>query len=92
MFEDFDILMMFLIIVTHQIEGPWKKKNLVDLGIVTQCIAPTRVNDQYITNVLLKINAKVKYRDNFVKVVLLLSVYSCLDLVLTFVPRNSLEE
>nr|QNU10184.1 argonaute 9 [Arabidopsis halleri] len=39
--------------------GPWKKKNLVDLGIVTQCIAPTRVNDQYLTNVLLKINAKV---------------------------------
>ncbi|CAA7061156.1 unnamed protein product [Microthlaspi erraticum] len=39
--------------------GPWKKKNLSDLGIVTQCIAPTRVNDQYLTNVLLKINAKL---------------------------------
>ncbi|KAM3397998.1 protein argonaute 4-like [Capsicum galapagoense] len=39
--------------------GPWKRKNLAEYGIVTQCIAPTRVNDQYITNVLLKINAKL---------------------------------
>ncbi|CAI9277601.1 unnamed protein product [Lactuca saligna] len=39
--------------------GPWKKKNLADFGIVTQCIAPMRVNDQYLTNVLLKINAKL---------------------------------
>ncbi|KAJ8540117.1 hypothetical protein K7X08_026506 [Anisodus acutangulus] len=39
--------------------GPWKRKNLIEYGIVTKCIAPTRVNDQYITNVLLKINAKL---------------------------------
>nr|XP_043629700.1 protein argonaute 4-like [Erigeron canadensis] len=39
--------------------GPWKKKNLAEYGIVTQCIAPMRVNDQYLTNVLLKINAKL---------------------------------
>ncbi|KAL7227320.1 hypothetical protein ACSBR1_022208 [Camellia fascicularis] len=39
--------------------GPWKRKNLADFGIVTQCIAPTRVNDQYLTNALLKINAKL---------------------------------
>ncbi|XP_052203898.1 protein argonaute 4-like [Diospyros lotus] len=39
--------------------GPWKRKNLADFGIVTQCIAPTRINDQYLTNVLLKINAKL---------------------------------
>ncbi|KNA23540.1 hypothetical protein SOVF_023980 [Spinacia oleracea] len=39
--------------------GPWKKKNLADLGLVTQCIAPTRLNDQYLSNVLLKINAKL---------------------------------
>ncbi|CAN1220050.1 Protein argonaute 16 [Linum perenne] len=39
---------------------PWKKKCLCDLGIVTQCIAPPRViKDQYLTNVLLKINAKL---------------------------------
>ncbi|CAM9002892.1 unnamed protein product [Rhodiola kirilowii] len=41
------------------IYGPWKRKNLADLGIVTQCMAPTRVNDQYLNNVLLKINAKL---------------------------------
>nr|GMD40226.1 protein argonaute 4A-like [Ipomoea batatas] len=39
--------------------GPWKKRNLTELGVITQCIAPTRVNDQYLTNVLLKINAKL---------------------------------
>ncbi|KAF7831507.1 protein argonaute 4-like [Senna tora] len=39
--------------------GPWKRKNLAEFGVVTQCIAPTRVNDQYLTNVLLKINAKL---------------------------------
>ncbi|MBA0764027.1 hypothetical protein Gotri_013403 [Gossypium trilobum] len=39
--------------------GPWKKKNLSEFGIVTQCMAPTRVNDQYLTNLLLKINAKL---------------------------------
>ncbi|XP_066334364.1 protein argonaute 16-like [Miscanthus floridulus] len=42
------------------IYGPWKKKNLHEMGIVTQCIAPSnRMNDQYFTNVLLKINAKL---------------------------------
>ncbi|AQK89302.1 putative argonaute family protein isoform X1 [Zea mays] len=41
------------------IYGPWKKKCLAEFGIVTQCVAPTRVNDQYLTNVLLKINAKL---------------------------------
>jgi len=53
--------MAFLIKINWKFtwEGPWKKKNLAEVGIVTQCIAPTRVNDQYLTNVLLKINAKV---------------------------------
>ncbi|KAH9607290.1 hypothetical protein KSS87_022502 [Heliosperma pusillum] len=41
------------------IYGPWKKKCLSDLGVATQCIAPTKLNDQYLTNVLLKINAKL---------------------------------
>ncbi|CAI9271842.1 unnamed protein product [Lactuca saligna] len=41
------------------IYGPWKRKCLVDHGIVTQCIAPTKINDQYVTNMLLKINAKM---------------------------------
>ncbi|XP_038705645.1 protein argonaute 16-like [Tripterygium wilfordii] len=39
--------------------GPWKKKTLCDFGIVSQCISPTKVNDQYLTNVLLKINTKL---------------------------------
>ncbi|KAH0929878.1 hypothetical protein HID58_015605, partial [Brassica napus] len=42
------------------IYGPWKKKNLTEYGIVTQCMAPVRQpNDQYLTNCLLKINAKL---------------------------------
>ncbi|KAA8516309.1 hypothetical protein F0562_016602 [Nyssa sinensis] len=41
------------------IYGPWKRKNLVDFGIFNQCLAPTRVNEQYLMNVLLKINAKL---------------------------------
>lgn len=45
------------------LQGPWKRKNLAEYGIVTQCMAPQRVNDQYLTNVLLKINAKVSYCD-----------------------------
>ncbi|POO01470.1 Exonuclease/helicase-like [Trema orientale] len=48
--------------------GPWKKKNLSEYGIVTQCIAPTRVNDQYLTNVLLKINAKLGGLNSFLAV------------------------
>lgn len=46
----------------NNFKGPWKKKCLAEYGIVTQCIAPMRVNDQYLTNVLLKINAKVKIK------------------------------
>ncbi|KAL5794184.1 hypothetical protein ACOSP7_002778 [Xanthoceras sorbifolium] len=41
------------------IYGPWKKKCLSDMGIPTQCIAPAKINDQYLTNVLLKINSKL---------------------------------
>ncbi|PKU60023.1 Protein argonaute 16 [Dendrobium catenatum] len=39
--------------------GPWKKKNLHEMGIVNQCISPTRITDHYLTNVLLKINTKL---------------------------------
>ncbi|KAK4492821.1 hypothetical protein RD792_000146 [Penstemon davidsonii] len=41
------------------IYGPWKRKCLSNLGIVTQCISPPKFNDQYFTNVLLKINSKL---------------------------------
>ncbi|XP_078437849.1 protein argonaute 4A-like isoform X2 [Wolffia australiana] len=40
--------------------GPWKRKTLAEFGIVTQCIAaPSKISDQYVTNVLLKINTKL---------------------------------
>ncbi|KAF7826276.1 protein argonaute 16 isoform X1 [Senna tora] len=41
------------------IYGPWKKKCLSEVGVVTQCISPLKINDQYLTNVLLKINSKL---------------------------------
>ncbi|KAI8008366.1 Protein argonaute 16 [Camellia lanceoleosa] len=41
------------------IYGPWKKKSLSDFGIATQCISPTTINDQYLANVLPKINTKL---------------------------------
>ncbi|XP_003598353.2 protein argonaute 4A [Medicago truncatula] len=47
------------------IYGPWKRRCLVDEGIATQCIAPTKINDHYIINVLLKINAKLGGMNSF---------------------------
>ncbi|XP_057740608.1 protein argonaute 4A-like [Arachis stenosperma] len=47
------------------IYGPWKRRSLADEGVATQCIAPTKINDQYITNVLLKINAKLGGMNSF---------------------------
>ncbi|XP_010509947.1 PREDICTED: protein argonaute 6-like [Camelina sativa] len=44
---------------TSDIYGPWKKICLTEEGIHTQCICPTKINDQYLTNVLLKINSKL---------------------------------
>ncbi|KAL6626393.1 hypothetical protein ACP70R_030119 [Stipagrostis hirtigluma subsp. patula] len=42
------------------IYGPWKRKCLAEYGIPTQCVAPPpTIKDQYLTNVLLKINAKL---------------------------------
>ncbi|GJN22127.1 hypothetical protein PR202_gb09663 [Eleusine coracana subsp. coracana] len=42
-----------------EVYGPWKRKCLTEFGIVTQCLAPTRVNDPYLLNLLMKINAKL---------------------------------
>ncbi|XP_023640947.1 protein argonaute 6 isoform X2 [Capsella rubella] len=44
---------------TSDIYGPWKKICLTDEGINTQCICPIKISDQYLTNVLLKINSKL---------------------------------
>ncbi|KAL9298079.1 hypothetical protein ACSQ67_023975 [Phaseolus vulgaris] len=41
------------------IYGPWKKKCLSEIGVVTQCISPVKITDQYLNNVLLKINSKL---------------------------------
>ncbi|KAI3969697.1 hypothetical protein MKX01_020258 [Papaver californicum] len=48
--------------------GPWKKKCLSEAGIVTQCICPTKINDQYLTNVLLKINTKLGGKNSLLAV------------------------
>ncbi|KAM0005101.1 putative post-transcriptional gene silencing PAZ-Argonaute family [Helianthus debilis subsp. tardiflorus] len=42
-----------------EIYGPWKRRCLVEDGIVTQCMAPARVTDAYLASLLLKINAKM---------------------------------
>lgn len=39
--------------------GPWKKKCLMDFGIRNQCIAMNRVDEAYLANVILKMNARV---------------------------------
>ncbi|GAU22920.1 hypothetical protein TSUD_326930 [Trifolium subterraneum] len=41
------------------IYGPWKRKCLIEAGVATQCISPLKITDQYLTNVLLKINSKL---------------------------------
>ncbi|KAK2389084.1 protein argonaute [Trifolium repens] len=41
------------------IYGPWKRKCLSEVGVVTQCISPLKITDQYLTNVHLKINSKL---------------------------------
>ena len=34
-------------------------RSLCKFGIVTQCLCPTKITEQYLTNVLIKINSKV---------------------------------
>ncbi|XP_051151747.1 protein argonaute 16 [Andrographis paniculata] len=41
------------------IYGPWKFKCLSYWGIATQCLSPLKINEQYLTNLLLKINSKL---------------------------------
>ncbi|KAI9075853.1 hypothetical protein K1719_042220 [Acacia pycnantha] len=60
------------------IYGPWKRINLAadgkGQGVVTQCIAPTKMNDQYFTNVLLKINVKLGGMNSFLEIERSLSI------------------
>ncbi|KAM7522670.1 hypothetical protein LguiA_012572 [Lonicera macranthoides] len=52
-----------------EVYGPWKRKNLADHGIVTQCMHPTpRINDMYYGNLLLKINAKLGGLNSFLAI------------------------
>ncbi|KAL8130712.1 hypothetical protein V2J09_019867 [Rumex salicifolius] len=39
--------------------GPWKLRSLTKFAVVTQCVAPVKITEQYLSNVLLKINAKL---------------------------------
>ncbi|XP_044425192.1 protein argonaute 4A [Triticum aestivum] len=55
-----EFLLCFLPEKNSDIYGPWKRECLAQRGIVTQCLVPPpNVKDQYLTNVLLKINAKL---------------------------------
>ncbi|CAH1444767.1 unnamed protein product [Lactuca virosa] len=55
--------------------GPWKKKCLSDYGVVTQCMCPVKITDQYLTNVLLKINSKLGGINS------LLAIEGCIPLI-----------
>ncbi|MCD9643066.1 hypothetical protein HAX54_030183 [Datura stramonium] len=39
--------------------GPWKKRCLMNFGIRNQCIVKNRVDEAYLTSVILKVNAKL---------------------------------
>ncbi|KAK9676555.1 hypothetical protein RND81_11G084800 [Saponaria officinalis] len=44
---------------TSELYGPWKMRSLCDFGLLTQCVCPVKITERYLTNVLLKINAKL---------------------------------
>ncbi|EEF35008.1 protein argonaute 4B [Ricinus communis] len=51
------------------IYGPWKRKNLAEFGIFNQCLcSPNRLSEMYVTNVLMKINAKLGGLNTFLAV------------------------
>ncbi|TMX05520.1 hypothetical protein EJD97_017011 [Solanum chilense] len=52
-------LLCFLPAKFSNLYGPWKKKCLMTFGIRNQCIAKNKVDETYLANVMLKINAKV---------------------------------
>ncbi|PHT86167.1 hypothetical protein T459_08273 [Capsicum annuum] len=56
-------LLCFLPAKFSNLYGPWKKKCLMDFGICNQCIAKNRVDETYLANVILKINATLGGRN-----------------------------
>ncbi|CAN4088007.1 unnamed protein product [Withania somnifera] len=52
-------LLCFLPAKFSDLYGPWKKKCLMNFGIRNQCIVKSRVDKAHLTNVILKINAKL---------------------------------
>ncbi|GER56743.1 argonaute family protein [Striga asiatica] len=41
------------------IYGPWKRKTIVEFGIRDQCVASSKIDELYLMNILMKINAKL---------------------------------
>lgn len=52
----FQALAIYPIVV---VEGPWKRKTLIEFGILNQCLSSNKIDELYLINVLLKINVKV---------------------------------
>ncbi|CAJ1978435.1 unnamed protein product [Sphenostylis stenocarpa] len=50
---------LILCVLPERKNWPWKRKCLSEIGVVTQCISPVKITDQYLNNVLLKINSKL---------------------------------
>ncbi|GFP88430.1 protein argonaute 4a [Phtheirospermum japonicum] len=42
-----------------ELYGPWKRKTIIEFGILDQCIANSKIDEYYLLNILLKINAKL---------------------------------
>ncbi|KAH6770557.1 Argonaute family protein [Perilla frutescens var. hirtella] len=39
--------------------GPWKRKTLIEFGILNQCLSSSKIDELYLINILLKINMKL---------------------------------
>ncbi|GAB2246018.1 hypothetical protein Droror1_Dr00001511 [Drosera rotundifolia] len=42
-----------------ELYGPWKMRTLCKFGVTTQCASPVKITNQYLDNLLLKINSKL---------------------------------
>ncbi|RZC56424.1 hypothetical protein C5167_015271 [Papaver somniferum] len=66
--EDYQSRRLPPIARVERMSGPWKNKCLSEEGIATQCLTPAKINDLYITNVLLKINNKLGGKNSLLAV------------------------